>query len=402
MLDPLLLPLAILALILVLVVLSVSFTPQLGPGSGVNRGTRFFLVLLRLAIGWHFLFEGVAKLTDPTWTSEGYLREASGPLADWFQDVAGDRLKDRLTVGPDGSFPDRLGEEWQVYFDRFSSHYDLTDKQLDEANTKFEQAQQRTLKFLTQEKRPVKVPAKVPPVFEASLTVPERINLYEEKLDQARKAEEHDVPLNATSGWAHVRDFKTQANVIRAGLKKDLDAQTKGMMDALESVLTTEQKEQSRPQAVRQLPLSYISEWSRLDWADFLVKWGLLLVGLFLIAGLFTRTACVVAALFLLSFFLAMPPLPGLPESPRAEGHYLYINKNIIELLACLALATTRSGRWAGLDGLLQFLFPSAWRSRPLEEVPVMSAGRPVLGPAGLGGVSPPARPPSEEITHGP
>ena len=45
-------------------------------------------------------------------------------------------------------------------------------------------------------------------------------------------------------------------------------------------------------------------------------------------------------------FFLAMPPLPGWPESPRAEGHYLYINKNIIEMLALLVLATTASGRW--------------------------------------------------------
>jgi hypothetical protein len=50
-----------------------------------------------------------------------------------------------------------------------------------------------------------------------------------------------------------------------------------------------------------------------------------------------------------------MPPWPGLPDNPRAEGHYLYINKNLIEMLALLALATTRSGRWAGLDALFAY-----------------------------------------------
>jgi hypothetical protein len=72
-----------------------------------------------------------------------------------------------------------------------------------------------------------------------------------------------------------------------------------------------------------------------------------------------------VGAYLLFMFFLAMPPLPGWPESPRAEGHYLFINKNVIEMLALLTLATTRSGRWAGLDGLLQFLRPRRWQNTP-------------------------------------
>jgi hypothetical protein len=59
-----------------------------------------------------------------------------------------------------------------------------------------------------------------------------------------------------------------------------------------------------------------------------------------------------------------MPPLPGLPENPRAEGHYLFINKNTIEMLALLVLATTRSGSWLGLDALisciLKYLFKSS------------------------------------------
>ena len=36
---------------------------------GWQSGTRFFLVRLRLAIGWHFLVEGLDKVKNPSWTS---------------------------------------------------------------------------------------------------------------------------------------------------------------------------------------------------------------------------------------------------------------------------------------------------------------------------------------------
>lgn len=107
-----------------------------------------------------------------------------------------------------------------------------------------------------------------------------------------------------------------------------------------------------------------LMEWTVLDLSDWFVKYGLLVVGLCLLLGLLTRTACVAGAAYLLMFFLAMPPMLGWPDPPRAEGHYLLINKNIIEMLALLTLATTRSGYWAGLDGLLQFLRPGRWRRR--------------------------------------
>ena len=48
-----------------------------------------------------------------------------------------------------------------------------------------------------------------------------------------------------------------------------------------------------------------------------------------------------------------MPPWPGLPVGKASEGHYLFVNKNLIELLACLALAATPNGLWLGLDALL-------------------------------------------------
>ena len=72
--------------------------------------------------------------------------------------------------------------------------------------------------------------------------------------------------------------------------------------------------------------------------------------------------------------------MPYLPESPKAEGHYLYINKNIIEMFALLALAFLPTGRWAGLDGLLQFLNPFKWPAKkPAPTAPLEKRLQPVV-----------------------
>ena len=67
-------------------------------------GQQVALVALRTAIGWHFLYEGYYKLALPGWSSSGvplgrwssagYLKGSSGPLASLFQ-----RLIDAGWVG---------------------------------------------------------------------------------------------------------------------------------------------------------------------------------------------------------------------------------------------------------------------------------------------------------------
>ena len=52
--------------------------------------TIVLLVLLRLAIGWHFFKEGVSHHTDRAWSSEGFLKQAKGPLADMYHSVLPD------------------------------------------------------------------------------------------------------------------------------------------------------------------------------------------------------------------------------------------------------------------------------------------------------------------------
>jgi uncharacterized membrane protein YphA (DoxX/SURF4 family) len=44
--------------------------------------------ILRVIIGWHFLYEGVIKLAMPEWTSEGYLKGSYGFLSSLFHSLA--------------------------------------------------------------------------------------------------------------------------------------------------------------------------------------------------------------------------------------------------------------------------------------------------------------------------
>jgi thiosulfate dehydrogenase [quinone] large subunit len=50
------------------------------------------IVVLRLLIGWHFLYEGVIKLYNPDWTSFAYLASAQGPLKFLFLPLANENI----------------------------------------------------------------------------------------------------------------------------------------------------------------------------------------------------------------------------------------------------------------------------------------------------------------------
>ncbi|GEM_PF-1209197 len=465
--NPIYVPVLLLAAAVLFVGLAARLTRNSADG-GINSGSRFFLIGLRLVIGWHFLIEGIEKLHTPTWSSEAYLRESSGPLAPRFRALAGDRLLDKLTVGADEAFPAELDIEWRTYLDAFSSYYQLNDEYRATATAIFDQSKSKTLTWLTTTKQPVPIAGAMPPPYIDELTVPERLERHV-KLEAAVRAIEADIPKYGQELFAKYRTAKGELSKWRADLKRDLDQQfqafkkdlregvlvarlmdsvpepyraklppieyrinraapavsTIGLIASLRSqgpilaaalvepdrfkefagvigrakekewlsnvqgvhheirlrqtsneqlkldpaaeiifvnAFERKQGEQSGDDVLPFTPRRPVNAWSLLDGSDAIVKYGLLIVGGCLLAGLFTRTACVAGAGFLLMFFLAMPPLPGWPENPKVEGHYLYINKNIIEMFALLALATMRTGRWAGVDGLVQFLLPARWR----------------------------------------
>ena len=97
-------------------------------------------------------------------------------------------------------------------------------------------------------------------------------------------------------------------------------------------------------------------------WIDRGISWGLTAIGLCLMLGLFTPMAAVAAAGQLAVFYFASPPWPGLPAAIMG-GHYLYIDRNALEMIAACVVATTATGRWAGLD---YYLYRYVFKKEPL------------------------------------
>ena len=87
-----------------------------------------------------------------------------------------------------------------------------------------------------------------------------------------------------------------------------------------------------------------------LDKANLITMYGLTLVGVLLILGLFTRLAALGGIGFVLLFYLCNPPFVGYFYSIPTEGSYLIVNKNLVEACALGVVLLTRSGLFAGLD----------------------------------------------------
>jgi uncharacterized membrane protein YphA (DoxX/SURF4 family) len=119
--------------------------------------------------------------------------------------------------------------------------------------------------------------------------------------------------------------------------------------------------------------------------------WGLLLIGLGLVLGVLTRLAAGSGILLLFLYYVASPPLVGLPTN-GAEGSYLVVNKNLVEMLALCVLAALPGPGFFGLEQRARKLLarraapapadtpglPPPARSR--RELIAAAAGLPVLG----------------------
>ncbi|MCG6923680.1 MAG: DoxX family membrane protein [Acidobacteria bacterium] len=117
-------------------------------------------------------------------------------------------------------------------------------------------------------------------------------------------------------------------------------------------------------------PLAEVFRWmaadpERLATVDQLNMWGLTLIGLGLILGCFTRLASASGIVVILLFYLCNPPFVGYFYSIPAEGSYLIVNKNLVELAALAVILVTGSGRAAGLDRIIHGLLKK--RDRPAD-----------------------------------
>lgn len=93
-----------------------------------------------------------------------------------------------------------------------------------------------------------------------------------------------------------------------------------------------------------------------LDNANLITMYGLTIVGVLLMLGLFTRLAAIGGIGFVLLFYLCNPPFVGYFYTIPTEGSYLIVNKNLVELCALVVILLTPSGVFAGLDRILHGL----------------------------------------------
>lgn len=86
---------------------------------------------------------------------------------------------------------------------------------------------------------------------------------------------------------------------------------------------------------------------------DFLNTWGLIAIGLGLMAGFLTRTAAVAGMVLIFLYYICNPPFIGFTYSAPQEGSYLFVNKNVVEFFALWVLLLFPTGKILGLDGLI-------------------------------------------------
>jgi thiosulfate dehydrogenase [quinone] large subunit len=100
--------------------------------------------------------------------------------------------------------------------------------------------------------------------------------------------------------------------------------------------------------------LSMACNHSILSVLDFLNIWGLILIGIGLVLGLFTRVAIITGMALLGFYYLSHPPVIGISYLIPSEGNYLWINKNLIELITLWVILLFPTWKIAGMD---RFIF---------------------------------------------
>ncbi len=283
-----------------------------------------FIVLLRVAIGWHFLHEGAEKVRSTfgdgkePFSAEIYLRNANGPFAPYFRRMIPD--VDSLAQLD----PDQLKAQWTSDVSRISRHFGFNPEDQKKAQTILDENLQWATYWFNDKENAEKLEKYEHDVREVERTElnPESLSYQKERASDGRRGLEAD----------------------RRALIAPLIEHRKELRDAIAKLASADQLKSAGSPGVPMTGLDVINR---------LTMFGLVAIGVCMIAGLFTPLAAVSAAAFLAMIYLAMPPLPGLPPNPKAEGNYLFVSKNLVEMLACLVIATTPSGHWVGFDALL-------------------------------------------------
>ena len=82
--------------------------------------------------------------------------------------------------------------------------------------------------------------------------------------------------------------------------------------------------------------------------------WGLVLIGVALILGLYVRIASLCGAFLILLYFVAYPPFLGYMQGIVSDGSYLWVNRNLIELAVLVAFGFMPGSMMYGFDRLFK------------------------------------------------
>jgi len=333
------------------------------------------LVLLRLAIGFHFFTEGIDKLQGD-FSSKYFFNEAKGPLRDVFRSYLDDAegairlgLVSERPLNPSPSdfqnpvvSPDFTFMIWEDFVDKASQHYGFGDEQWlikqnqntprrnetqnGSASSEMPQGLDLTQLVLLQPARALEI-------------LDNHKSLYEEFLEENRPAlMEYFASVQRLEGFARdgegkqavaqgVDSLREQIDTIKSDRNKKLrewTGEVEAMWDSLEleinSLAVGSQKQKSSLDLHR--PFDQPHSWEK--WIDRIIPWFDTAIGVMLILGLFTRLASGLAILFLASVIATQPPwIPG-----TAPTH-LYL----VELAGLCVLFMVSAGRIGGIDFFL-------------------------------------------------
>lgn len=308
------------------------------------------LVALRLALGFHFLYEGVWKIRHhDEFTAEPFLTQAKGPVAWLFYAMLPDiNARERLKVqtsanGQPSIDSEPLKARWNEIREDFVRYYSPNDAQDQAAREQLVQKSERVYE---------KFCGKLDVYLKMNV---DDIAAYFGALDRFENDKERSqkAPFQKQRRWDRMMELRREADKW----VKDLEAQEKAFENSLYSLLSPQQRERGR------MPASWNPlRWTRIEQINFAVTYSLTAMGICLMLGFCTPLAALGGAGFMCFVVMTQPALPGIyPPDPAVVGHALLVNKDFVEMVALLVVASTAAGRWGGLD-----FFLNRWLVAPL------------------------------------
>jgi len=299
------------------------------------------LVILRLCLGCHFLYEGVWKIKHhDEFTAEPFLTEAKGPAAPMFYAMLPDIDGRQRLFEPDEKGRQASGAPdlaaGRDYYDRFVAYYSLNEDQKKAADRELARFNDSVADFMSEHRADILAHFK-------------KLDMHEE----AETKGDDDTSYRRKRLWDKQQELRKEAKQWT----KDLDAMQTALQSSLNGVLSDAQRDSGS--MVRWNPL----EWTRIEQINFAVTYGLTAIGLCLMLGFCTRLAALGGGAFMAFVVATQPSWPTIyPPAPPVVGHALLINKDFVEMVSLFLLATTAAGRWGGLD-----VFLHRWLGRRVE-----------------------------------